>query len=128
MVPEDDNTALKAFLHAVDSEDDRSRTAHLRSKTAASLKSPPHAFVVANWISVLLLAQALMILILIGLFLVAPSRIVFGLYLLLLLLRWLNYPLVVAALFHDKAKWLAIIAGIFYTICSLSGRMWVIAT
>jgi len=126
MVPEDDNTALNAFLHAVDSEPDHS--ARLRKKTAASSKSPLHAFVVANWMSVLLLAQALMILILIGLFLVAPSRIVFGLYLLLLLVRWLNYPLVVAALFHDKAKWIAVIAGILYTICSLSGRMWVIAT
>lgn len=98
-----------------------------RSSRRAQKDTRLSSFVHDNWMSFALLMQAMLICIAFGMLLITRSRVALLAYALLLLLRWLNYPLAVAALFHDKTKWLAVISGLVYTLCSLSGRLLVIA-
>ncbi|WP_146534852.1 hypothetical protein [Rubripirellula reticaptiva] len=118
---EEDKAHIPAELPSIVVSDDRLS----RRRKKRSTRIP--RFVHDNWMSFALLLQAASICISFGLLLVTQSRIVFLAYALLLLVRWVNYPLAVAALFNDKTKWLAVISGVIYTLCSLSGRLLVAA-
>ena len=125
LMPPDDDTKLNSFLESIDSEVKASGMRSLR-KSQREPESNLRRFVRLNWMSVLLLSQALLIIVLFGSLIAYPTLLAAVSYFILLLLRWLNYPLVVSALFHDENKWLAVIAGILYTLCSLTGRLWTI--
>jgi len=111
--PKDDDE-LSEFLSSVTSDD---------SKIKQRPSSPLWDFVVANWVSCVLLAQAVVILGLFGLLLATQSREVFFLYAFCLLIRWGNYLLALYAVFHDRSKWFAVLAAVVYTLCSLSGSL-----
>ena len=121
-----DDSKLTSFLNSIESDRGTPRT---NSKRQVDSRSETRftRFAKSNWMSMVLLFQVVLIIALIGSLIAYPTRIAAIAYFILLLVRWLNYPLVVSALFHDDKKWLAVVAGALYTVCSLTGRLWTIA-
>ena len=112
LMPPDDDTKLNSFLESIDSEVKASGMRSLR-KSQREPESNLRRFVRLNWMSVLLLSQALLIIVLFGSLIAYPTLLAAVSYFILLLLRWLNYPLVVSALFHDEKKMVGRYCGDF---------------